>query len=144
MNKFYWLKVTGVKCFPFFDSFHFWCASDCAWCFVYFLRTISCKAILGLMTAHCFHNTVRRVKNTAMNDLLWHGVFVERAIGDWIHGEVDDVLIGIKLLFKFKYINGDEVQYLWFSLSNRSFNLELYTCIFGCLYPSESFSFNIP
>ena len=62
------------------------------------------------MTEYCFHDTVRRVKETDMNKLPWHGVFVERAIGDWINGEVDDVLIEIMLLLKFKDINGDEVQ----------------------------------
>ena len=44
------------------------------------------------------------------NELPWHGVFVEIAIDDWIIGEVDDVLIGIMFLLKFKDINGDEVQ----------------------------------
>ena len=45
-----------------------------------------------------------------MNDLPWHGVFVEIDIDDWIHGEVDDILTGMMVMFKFKYINGDEVQ----------------------------------
>ena len=38
------------------------------------------------MTAHCFHGTVIRVKGAVMNDLPWHGVFVERTIDDWSHG----------------------------------------------------------
>ena len=63
-----------------------------------------------MTTAHCFHDTVRRVKKTATNDLPGYVVVVEKDINDWIQFEVDDVLTGIMLLLKFKDINGDEVQ----------------------------------
>ena len=62
------------------------------------------------MAAYCFHDTVRRVKETDTNELTGHGLFVERAISDWIHGDIDDVLTRIIFLFKFKDFNGNEVQ----------------------------------
>ena len=45
-----------------------------------------------------------------MNEIPLNWVFVERAIDDCIHGDIDDVLTGNMFLFKFQYINGNEVQ----------------------------------
>ena len=62
------------------------------------------------MKSHCFHDTVRRVKDMAMNELPGRGVFFERTVDDWIHGYNDAVTNLRVLLFKFKYINGNKVQ----------------------------------
>ena len=45
-----------------------------------------------------------------MDELPWHSMFVEIAIDDWIHVEVDDFLTGIMFLYKFKDINSNEVK----------------------------------
>ena len=37
VNKFSWLKVTGINCFVFVDSCHFLYVADFAWCF-FFLK----------------------------------------------------------------------------------------------------------
>ena len=62
------------------------------------------------MTARYFHDTVRRVKETEMNELPWYGVFVERAIVYCICVDIYYFLTIIMLLFKFKDINVNEVQ----------------------------------
>ena len=50
------------------------------------------------------------MKDTGMNDLPLHVVFVEWDVGDFSHWYSYDFLTWRVLLFKFKYINGNEVQ----------------------------------
>ena len=40
VNKFSWLKVSGVNCCALVDGRHFCCEADFIWCLVYFLKTI--------------------------------------------------------------------------------------------------------
>ena len=79
----------------------------------------------------------------AMNELSWNGVFVKRGTDDCIHRDIGDFLTWSMLLFKFKDINGNEVQYLLISFFFWFLKFEFHTYICGQLYPSERFSFNI-
>ena len=86
MNKLSLLKITGVNYCDLVDGCQFCCVEDCTWCLVYFIRLVFWLAMEGFMTENFFHDTIIRVKYTAMNEISLHWVFVEKTVDDWNHG----------------------------------------------------------